>query len=106
MPKYFKFPELVEVYENQIAASMERTTGRNLLADELSCLSLWLALTKESSMEWSGMSDLMQGFRYRLDSEAAFKKEFAWTLHTSPKELDHGVYRFDLARQIFLERGL
>ena len=37
----FKFEELLEVYENQIAASFERTSGRDLLANELACLAFW-----------------------------------------------------------------
>lgn len=41
-PKHFKFNELVEVYENQIAAGLERVHGRYLFADELSCLSFWM----------------------------------------------------------------
>lgn len=40
--RQFSFDELVAVYENQIAASFEKTTGRNLLGDELSALSLWM----------------------------------------------------------------
>ena len=39
--RHFRFEELMEVYENQIAASFERTLGRDLLADELSCLAFW-----------------------------------------------------------------
>jgi hypothetical protein len=38
----FNFQELIEYYNKQIAASYERTYGRELLSDELSCLSFWL----------------------------------------------------------------
>jgi len=40
--RHIQFHELLEVYENQIAASLERTTGRTLFAAELSCLSFWM----------------------------------------------------------------
>lgn len=42
------FDELVQVYENHIVSSVEKTTGRNLLGDELSCLSFWLLLDTDN----------------------------------------------------------
>ena len=88
---------------------MERTSGRDLLADELSCLSFWLALSKDSHLQWEGMQDLLGAFRFNVKSESAFREEFAFLLEHNPRELakeGEQVYRFDLARQIFLERGL
>jgi hypothetical protein len=40
--KMFNFEELHTVYLNQIAASYEKTFGRELLGEELSCLTFWL----------------------------------------------------------------
>jgi len=37
----------MEIYENQIVASLEKTTGRNLLGEELSALSFFIALQKD-----------------------------------------------------------
>lgn len=47
----FNFEELLALYENQIAASFEKTFGRELLGDELSCLSFWL-IQDESKKGW------------------------------------------------------
>lgn len=38
----FNWEEMLEIYQNQIVSSFERTVGQELLADELTCLSLWL----------------------------------------------------------------
>ena len=38
---HFTFDELTEIYLNQIGASFEKTFGRTLLGDELSCLTFW-----------------------------------------------------------------
>ena len=40
--KEFTFEELLEIYENQIVASYEKTFGRELFGDELSCFTFWL----------------------------------------------------------------
>jgi hypothetical protein len=56
------------------------------------------------------MKDLMTAFRFKVDSVDSFKAEFSSLLaqHANKGELlgDQPVFRFDLARQIFLERGL
>lgn len=38
----FTFNELVEIYNNQIVSSYERTLGQEILADELACFGYWL----------------------------------------------------------------
>jgi hypothetical protein len=118
MKKHFRFEDLVQVYENQIVASLERSTGRDLLAEELSCLSMWIAFSDKSALEFSEFSELMGAFRFDVPTMADFKSEFFHVLH---KDAGHGeltkvmreedgkgmhVFRFDLARRIFLERGL
>lgn len=40
--KSFDFNELKIILDNQIAASYEKEYGRELLGDEISCLSFWL----------------------------------------------------------------
>lgn len=129
MSKHITFPELVKVYENQVVSSVERSTGREQLGEELSCLSFWLAYTEESSIDdYSEFKGLMDAFRFaKLETIRDFKIEFGSILH---KEGGHGemtqvgdgvmtkvgdgkeeeekseVFRFDLARRIFLQRGL
>ena len=39
--KEWSFAQIEQVYENQIVASLEKTTGRTLLGDELSCFSFY-----------------------------------------------------------------
>lgn len=108
MTKHFRFEDLVQVYHNQIAASLERATGRDLLADELSCLSFWLAHTEASHMDFEGFAQLMGAFRFKVETREDFDKEFGYTLHHAEGEFrgEDEVYRFDFARRIFLERGL
>jgi hypothetical protein len=118
MQRHFRFEDLVEVYENQIVASLERSMGRDLLAEEISCLSFWLAFTEKSSLSFEEFSELLTVFRFEVPTMRDFKSEFVHILH---KDIGHGelttvkreadgeatnVFRFDLARRIFLERGL
>ena len=112
MPKHFLFDDLVQVYENQIVASLERSTGRDLLSDELSCLSLWLAHSDKSSLTWAEMKPLLASFRFEIATEEDFQQEFESLLPScrepelNYKKKEANIYRFDLARSIFLERGL
>lgn len=128
MQKHFRFEELVQVYKIQAVASLERSTGRDLLAEELSCLSFWMAHSDKSSLNYEDFRELLVGFRFNLPTVADFRQEFMTLLH---KDAGHGeltlvhtkevglldedenaekhlvnVFRFDLARRIFLERGL
>ncbi len=65
----FKFEELLEVYQNQIAASFERKSGRDLLADELSCLAFWnVNYSQKSSLSWDEMQSLLTAFRFKLEN--------------------------------------
>lgn len=122
MSKHMTFTELETVYENQVVSSLERSTGRDLLAEELSCLSLWLAYSEKSSFDdYSEFKGIMEAFRFtdsaQLPTAREFKREFAYLLH---KEGGHGelsqvsdskddtttsglsIFRFDLVRRIFL----
>ena len=55
----FTFEELHTVYLNQIAASYEKTFGRELLGDELSCFSFWLIQDK-SQKGWLTLDEFRQ----------------------------------------------
>jgi len=112
----FSWPEMVEVYENQIIASEAKASGRHLLSNELSCFTFWdLVESKNKAFfTFDEMKELMQAFRFdHVQTQEDFMKEFEVTLRAIPGELKEkhlkngeGVFRFDLARQIFLERGL
>lgn len=111
--KHFSFNELCQVYENQIAAGFERTTGRELFANELSALSFWLVLTpedKQGHFQWSEFKKLLHAFRFtRIETPADFDQEFKTLLNKNRFEVynsEDNTFRFDLCRQIFLERGL
>ena len=62
----FTFQQLIDLYENQIVASFEKTYGRELLGDELSCLSFWL-LADEQQKGWldaEELTPLMKAFKF------------------------------------------
>lgn len=97
-----------QVYDIQIVASFEKTQGRNLIGDELSCLSFWLLQDEEKKgyLDMEQLLELMHAFRFtNIDNEEKFKNEFAFELREEFK-WDAKVNRFDLARRIFLNRGL
>ncbi len=71
--------------------------------------------TDKGYLTFEEMRDLMVAFKFDLEdaSVADFLNEFNFTLLQKPGELrkEHleagdAVFRFDLARSIFLERGL
>jgi hypothetical protein len=114
----FNINELISVYENQIVSSFERSLGQDILADEISCLSYWLVedSQKKGYFSFKELIPLLHAFRFDTHdgklSLAAFKKEFKFLLLQNTGELkmdtqeEDVVVRFDLVRQIFLERGL
>lgn len=126
---------MIEIYENQIAASFEKTFGRELLGDELSCLCFWL-IVDEQRKGWLTLEEfknLLYAFKFdnlffdslgKPDDVLTLQKlkdEFSFNLKHKPGELllppkdspeaaseidKHIIIRFDFARDIFLERGL
>lgn len=66
----------------------------------------------KATLEWSEMHQLLTAFRFEIPDVPSFKTEFKSMLstHANKRELletdDSCLFRFDLARQIFLERGL
>lgn len=99
-------------------ASFEKTYGRELLGDELSCLSFWL-LADEQQKGWldaEELTPLMKAFKFNqlfhdgpLTADK-LRKEFEFLLSSAPYELPWDgrgdLVRFDFIRSIFLERGL
>ena len=77
----FSFEDLVQVYQNQIVSSYEKTFGNTLLGDELSCLSFWL-LHDEDRKGWLTLQDskpLLSSLKFpdeTTDSLACFRTEF------------------------------
>ena len=64
--KWFSYDDLIGVYTNQIASSYEKSFGRELLGDELSCLSFWL-ITDENQKGWLDLNDtqkLLKSFKF------------------------------------------
>lgn len=101
---------MLAMYEIQMLASYEKARGRTLHGEELSALSFWLIkdTEKQGHLDETAMSSLFQGLRFsNVDSWKSFRKEFSHSIE-SYTELrpNKEVLRFDLMRQIFLDRGL
>lgn len=45
--RQFSFPEMINIYEDHIASSREKFDGRDLLSEELSCLSFWCIVDED-----------------------------------------------------------
>ena len=118
------FDELLQIYQNHITSSFEKTHGNDLLGEELSCFSFWM-LHDTASKGWMTLAEvgkLLHTFKFDhlvTDEKGtstpltlqAFEKEFEFNLRDKQKELLHlkendSIIRFDLVRDIFLERGL
>ena len=109
----YSFNELETIYQNQIIASLEKTTGRTMLGDELSAFTFYSIVCdpEKGFLDWTEMHELLGGLRFDyVESADDFRSEFAFTTKQRPGELkaphDSQVYRFDLVRSIFLDRGL
>lgn len=67
---------------------------------------------QKGHLDWSEMKDLLSSFRFNIESVGGFRKEFRTQLagqkrrNELMKDDSDCVFRFDLARSIFLERGL
>ena len=82
--KDFSWEELVEVYNNQIVSSYERSLGQELLADELASLSYWLIqdTEKKGFFTFKEVQPLLEAFRFDTTTKTLnnFKKEFKFAL--------------------------
>lgn len=82
--KFFSWTQMQQVYDIQIIASYEKTEGRSLLGEELSCLSFWLLQDEERKgyLEFEAFKELLYAFRFtNIDSQEAFEKEFEFELN-------------------------
>lgn len=114
----FNFNELVKVYEDQLVSSYERSFGQDILGDELACLGYWRIedAQRKGFFTFKELIPLLEAFRFDTQEGkltlSAFKKEFKFLLIQNLGEIrmdtpeEDVVIRFDLVRQIFLERGL
>lgn len=110
----FSFDQLIEIYKNQIVSSYEHSLGQELLADELACLGYWLIedTKKKGFFTMKETLPLLEAFRFEVDGLSSFRREFNFLMKQNPGEVrmetaeEDVVIRFDLVRQIFLERGL
>ena len=92
------------------ARANERARARAyaLLGDELACLSFWLLQDEERKgyLEMDEMLELMYAFRFtNITNQDEFTREFAFELKQEHFWVPE-INRFDLARRIFLNRGL
>ena len=111
------------MYLNQIASSFEKSMGRTLLGEELSCFSFWLVqdTLKKGWLSLDEFRVLLKAlkFQYLFEDEIGqpdevlnlkkLKNEFKFNLKDKFGELIHDedtIIRFDFIRDIFLERGL
>ena len=104
----YSWDEMVSTYEIQMLASYEKAKGRTLHGEELSALSFWLLqdTEKKGSLAWEPLKDLMEGLRFAgLHNQKAFRREFEFSIADGEFKKQE-VFRFDLIRQIFLDRGL
>lgn len=105
---------MINIYEDHIASSREKFDGRDLLSEELSCLSFWCIVDedKKGYLTVNEAQELFEALRfdirpYGLDS---IHNEFKWT----NEQLRGGelyqkgetIIRFDFMRQLFLDHGL
>eukprot|EP00352_Strombidinopsis_acuminata_P006295 CAMPEP_0176354532 /NCGR_PEP_ID=MMETSP0126-20121128/12621_1 /TAXON_ID=141414 ORGANISM="Strombidinopsis acuminatum, Strain SPMC142" /NCGR_SAMPLE_ID=MMETSP0126 /ASSEMBLY_ACC=CAM_ASM_000229 /LENGTH=171 /DNA_ID=CAMNT_0017706741 /DNA_START=399 /DNA_END=910 /DNA_ORIENTATION=- len=109
----FSFPDMLNIYQDHIASSREKFDGRDLLSEELSCLSFWCIVDedKKGYLTVPEAKELFEALRfdirpYGLDS---IKDEFKWTHEfVRGKELNQKgepIIRFDFVRQVFLDHG-
>ena len=97
------------MYEIQMLASFEKAVGRYLHGEELSALSFWLTqdVERKGSLDEETMTRLCHGLRFTdVNSWNTFRDEFAFSIPDNELHADREVLRFDLIRQIFLDRGL
>jgi hypothetical protein len=81
--KFFSWTQMQQVYDIQIVASFEKTQGRSLLGEELSCLSFWLLQDEhlKGYLDFENLKELLYAFRFtNIDSQEAFEHEFGFEL--------------------------
>ena len=115
----FSWDEFINFYETMMVSTYEKTRGRYLHAEEIAALAYYMLQDeKRGWIEWSepdekrkdtGMGQLLQSLHfYDQVSHETFLQSFDTLLNTRDflgKGANH-IYRWDLTRRIWLERGL
>ena len=107
--KSYSWEEMMQMYEIQMIASFEKAKGRYLHGEELSALSFWLMqdVDRVGRLDEPAMTRLCHGLRFtNVDSWDTFREEFDFSVPKNELRQGKEVLRFDLIRQIFLDRGL
>ena len=108
----YSWDEMLTMYEMQIVSSHEKSKGRTLHGEELSALAFWMymdAQEKKGAMtEESQVDKLMTALRFPgIKNFDRFRKEFQFSILPGEfKKTRQDMLRFDLMRQIWLDRGL
>lgn len=107
--KSYSWKEMLDMYEIHMIASYEKAKGRYLHGEELAALSFWLTqdVQQEGFLDVSAMKKLCHGLRFTdVQNWKTFRDEFAFSIPDNELRTGNEVLRFDLIRQIFLDRGL
>ncbi|EGR32066.1 leucine rich repeat protein [Ichthyophthirius multifiliis] len=114
-PGSFSQQDLMNIYYYKLVASMERSLGQDLLANEISAFTYWNLYDKdeEGSFDLQKFAEFMKTFRFNLNGSLSdFQKQFKFGLSLNQGEISRDlqeqeqVIRFDFYRYIFLERNL
>ena len=100
-----------------MVASSEKSAGRWLFGEELSCLSFWQLADKEQKgyLDCQNMSDLLEAFRFKWplaedgpDFEAEMRALFGKGCEKREfLKTDQEMFtRFDFMKRLFVKRGL
>lgn len=110
----YSWDEMLQMYEFHMVASREKHFGRTLHAEEIAALSFWLLqdTEKKGMLDLDAFNRLLVGFRFDpeapIESINKYRGEFAHSLpEREPRGRNIDPYvRWDVVRQIFLDRGL
>lgn len=94
----------------QLVSSFERFEGNDLRAEEVSALAFWQLIDQEKK-GWIGLQDSKEIFgAFKFDTTVFdadwIRNEFYTAGADKEMERDSEIVRFELIRQVFLERGL
>jgi hypothetical protein len=89
------------------AVSLIRDTGNVLHSSELLSFVLWKTLAlNQASLSTGSFVDLLKVFKFKDVSEENLKEKLSYSLKEGELGEGEGQVRFDLFRQIFIDREL
>eukprot|EP01016_Furgasonia_blochmanni_P043156 TRINITY_DN5817_c0_g1_i16.p1 TRINITY_DN5817_c0_g1~~TRINITY_DN5817_c0_g1_i16.p1 ORF type:complete len:396 (+),score=34.50 TRINITY_DN5817_c0_g1_i16:66-1253(+) len=115
LPGYVKFDDLINIHRIKLVATLERSLGQDILANEIASYAYWQYMDKKKAgyMNAQDFSELLKVFRIAVKPNIAdIKREFNFSLQYLGGEFvrdieeTKDIVRFDLFRHIFLERNL